>query len=132
VENIRHQYGQRIALDGVSFEVQQGECFGLLGPNGGGKTTLFRILTTLLNPSGGRALIFGDSVTHEKSRVRARIGVVFQSPSLDIYLTAYENLLHGGHLYGLSGRDLDERINRNLERFAVLDRRHDRVKIMSG
>lgn len=132
VESLRHQYGERVALDGVSFSVGTGECFGLLGPNGGGKTTLFRILTTLLAPTAGRAKISGSDVVRDRAAVRARLGVVFQSPSLDLYLTVRENLLHGGHLYGLSGQALEDRISQMLTRLGVADRARDLVRTLSG
>ena len=132
VENLRHQYGPRTSLDGVSFQVNRGECIGVLGPNGGGKSTLFRILSTLLSPLAGRALVFGNDVVEGSAAVRRKIGVVFQSPSLDIYLTTRENLLHAGHLYGLSGTDLEARIADNLTRFGVNDRANERVKQLSG
>lgn len=132
VEGLRHQYGERVALDGISFTVAPGEIFGLLGPNGGGKTTLFRILTTLLPPTGGRASICGHDVLRERSQVRSQLGVVFQSPSLDIHLRARENLRHGGHLYGLKGRDLETRIDQSLARLRVADRAGDLIKTLSG
>jgi len=132
VDSLRHLYGDRVALDGVSFAVTAGECFGLLGPNGGGKTTLFRILTTLLPPSGGRAAVCGCDVVRDRAAVRSHLGVVFQSPSLDLYLTARENLRHGGHLYGLCGRELEDRIDVMLGRLRVGDRADDLVKTLSG
>jgi ABC-2 type transport system ATP-binding protein len=135
VEGLRHQYpgaAGRTALDDVSFRVVRGECFGLLGPNGGGKTTLFRILTTLLTPSGGRASVYDNDVVNQRAAVRGLIGVVFQSPSLDVYLKVRENLLHGGHLYGMSGPDLDGRISENLKRFDIEARAGDLVKSLSG
>jgi ABC-2 type transport system ATP-binding protein len=132
VDALRHHYGPRVALDGVSFTVAQGECFGLLGPNGGGKSTLFRILTTLLTPTGGTARICGCDVRSDRAAARRRIGVVFQSPSLDIHLTARENLRHAGHLYGLSGRDLEQRIAELLGRLGLAEREGDRVKTLSG
>jgi ABC-2 type transport system ATP-binding protein len=132
VDQLRHSYGDRVALDGVSFQVAAGERFGLLGPNGGGKTTLFRILTTLLAPSGGTASICGFDVVRDRAAVRTLLGVVFQSPSLDPFLTARENLRHSGHLYGLSGRQLDRRIDEMLGRLGVSDRADDLVKTLSG
>src|ERR1051326_3634760 len=96
----------RKALQGVTFDVPRGEIFGLLGPNGGGKTTLFRILSTLLVPTAGTARIFGLDVTTQPTDVRKKIGVVFQAPSLDKKLTVLENLRHQGHLYGMHGRAL--------------------------
>ncbi len=132
VDALRHQYGSRVALDGVSFTVGQGECFGLLGPNGGGKTTLFRILTTLLTPTAGTARIGDSDVIRDRGAARRRMGIVFQSPSLDIYLTARENLRHAGHLYGLSGRELEDRIVGFLGRLGLAGREDDLVKKLSG
>src|SRR6185295_13969033 len=107
VENLVHSYGNHNALRGISFSVNRGEIFGLLGPNGGGKTTTFRILSTLIRQNGSGAVkIAGFDLQREASEVRRRIGVVFQAPSLDKKLTAYENLMHQGHLYGLSGTRL--------------------------
>lgn len=132
LEHIRHRYGDRTALDDINLTVRTGECFAVLGPNGGGKTTLFRILSTLLPPTGGRAEICGLDVCRERAGVRGRIGVVFQSPSLDVYLTVRENLRHGGHLYGVSGPALESRIRESLEQMAVGDRAGDMVKTLSG
>jgi ABC-2 type transport system ATP-binding protein len=124
--------GLRRALDGVSFEIPAGEIFGFLGPNGGGKTTLFRILSTLARPQGGSVRVFDADLATEAAAVRRRLGVVFQNPSLDIQLTVRENLLHQGHLYGLSGRTLAERIGAALERFGLTDRQAQRALELSG
>jgi ABC-2 type transport system ATP-binding protein len=132
LQALRHNYGARAALDNVSFEVSAGEMFGLLGPNGSGKTTLFRVLATLLVPSGGQARIFGLDVVENPLQVRREIGVVFQSTSLDLKLTVAENLWHQGHLYGLRGNDLAQRIDAWLERLGLRDRRHERVESLSG
>jgi ABC-2 type transport system ATP-binding protein len=132
VEDIRHSYGKRAALQGISFAVAAGEIFGLLGPNGSGKTTLFRILSTLMLPTGGRALVSGFDAAQQPDEVRRRIGVVFQSQSVDIKLTAAENLWHQGHLYGLRGSALRSRIQEMLERVALADRGKDRVETFSG
>lgn len=128
----RRRRPPRRGLDGVSFEVAPGTVFGFLGPNGGGKTTLFRILATLLPVSGGAASVAGHDLAAEPLAVRRALGVAFQSPALDLRLTVEENLRHGGHLYGLSGADLAERIDRNLARFSVADRRRDRAEELSG
>jgi ABC-2 type transport system ATP-binding protein len=132
VEEIRHSYGERAALKGVSFAVSAGEIFGLLGPNGSGKTTLFRILSTLMLPTSGRALVGGFDAARQPDEVRRRIGVVFQSQSTDIKLTAAENLWHQGHLYGLHGAALKSRIQEMLERVGLADRAKDRVQTFSG
>jgi len=132
VENLRHQYDTRVALDGVSFDVRAGEIFGLLGPNGSGKTTMFHILSTLMLPSGGRALICGLDVATQPNRIRREIGVVFQAPSIDIKLTAEENLRHMGHLYGLRGAALNPRVKEMLGRVALADRANDYAETFSG
>jgi ABC-2 type transport system ATP-binding protein len=132
VENLRHLYGTRVALDGVSFTVPPGQIFGLLGPNGGGKTTLFKIVSTLLAPSGGTVRVFGNDVAREAAAVRRRLGVVFQKPALDNRLTVEENLRHQGHLYGLRGLRLTGRIAEVLSRVRLAERRGDLVADLSG
>lgn len=132
VEDLRHTYGKRAALNGISFSVHAGEIFALLGPNGSGKTTLFRILSTLMLPSSGRALVGGFDASKQPDQVRRRIGVVFQSQSVDAKLTAAENLWHQGHLYGLRGTELKERIAAMLRHVALADRANERVETFSG
>ena len=116
----------------MSFRVEPGELFGLLGPNGGGKSTLFRILSTLLPASGGRARILGHDVATEPHAVRRALGVVFQHPSVDGLLTVEENLVHHGHLYGLSGIPLRRALGEVLARLGLADRRRERVARLSG
>ncbi len=132
VQNLVHRYENRTALNGVSFEVRPAELFGLLGPNGSGKTTLFRILSTLMIPSGGRAIIMGCDAAQEPARLRRQIGVVFQAQSIDLKLTAYENLWHQGHLYGLRGATLKKRIQEILSRVGLADRANELVETFSG
>lgn len=132
IENLRHSYGERKALDGISFEVRSAEIFGLLGPNGSGKTTLFRILSTLMLPNSGTARICGFDVAREPNTVRRNIGVVFQAASVDVKLSAAENLQHQGHLYGLTGRALQSRVQEMLSRVALADRAHEKVETFSG
>lgn len=138
VENLRHVYParrrspEREALAGVSFDVRPGELFGVLGPNGGGKTTLFRILSTALSPTGGRAEVLGHDVTAAPAEARAALGVVFQNPSLDKKLTVLENLIHQGRLYGLSGASLRARALEFLGRVGLADRAGDVVEHLSG
>jgi len=132
VRELRHAYGERIALGGISFEVAEGEIFTLLGPNGGGKTTLFRILTTLMAPGGGDARIFGHSILSGTAPIRKKIGVVFQEPSLDPKLTALENMIHHGHFYGMRGRPLRSEAMALLDTFGLKDRAGDLTETLSG
>jgi ABC-2 type transport system ATP-binding protein len=121
-----------VALAAVSFTVARGELFALLGPNGGGKSTLFRILATLLPPDGGAARILGHDVAREPAAVRRRLGIVFQHPSLDGKLTVDENLVHHGHLYGLTGATLRRRVDAVVRRLGLEDRRGERAERLSG
>ena len=132
VQNLVHRYEDRTALNGVSFDVRPAELFGLLGPNGSGKTTLFRILSTLMIPTAGRATIMGCDAVKEPGRLRRQIGVVFQAQSIDLKLTAYENLWHQGHLYGLRGAALKKRIYEILSRVGLADRAKELVETFSG
>src|SRR5450631_3018059 len=132
VRDLVHSYDGRTALNGVSFDVRPAELFGLLGPNGSGKTTLFRILSTLMVPVGGRAFILGHDAAKDPSQLRRKIGVVFQAQSIDIKLTAAENLWHQGHLYGLSGAALKARITEMLGRVGLADRAGEKAETFSG
>ncbi len=132
VRDVVHRYGDLEALAGVSLEVAPGEIFGVLGPNGSGKSTLFKILSTLITPTGGEVRVDGVELASDPDGVRSRIGVAFQSPSLDAKLSCRENLIHRGHLYGLSGRELGERADALLAGFDMADRAGDRVENLSG
>ena len=132
IDRLSHDYGSRLALDGLSFDVRPAEIFGLLGPNGSGKTTLFRILSTLMVPTGGQARIAGFDVATEPNRVRQQTGIVFQATSLDVKLTVAENLMHQGHLYGLRGTQLQTRAKDVLARVGLADRARDLVETLSG
>jgi ABC-2 type transport system ATP-binding protein len=132
VQNLSHRYGDRVALSNVNFDVKKGEIFGLLGPNGGGKSTLFRILATLMVPTEGSATIAGCDVVRRPAQVRRYVGVVFQSQSLDKALTVEENLRAQGHLHGLSGGDLRARMEAAMNRLGLSDRRKDLVETLSG
>jgi ABC-2 type transport system ATP-binding protein len=132
IDGLRHRYGQRVALDGLTLSIDRGELFGFLGPNGSGKTTLFRILCTLIAAPAGTVRMLGLDIAAGRDAIRRQIGVVFQSPSLDKQLTADENLRCHGHLYGIRGAELSRRIDELLERLKLSDRRHDRVGSFSG
>jgi ABC-2 type transport system ATP-binding protein len=126
------RYGDRKALSDVNFSIPRGEIFGFLGPNGGGKTTLFKLLSTLVPIQSGSARMLGHSLEGETIQVRRRLGVVFQHPSLDGKLTVAENLRHHGHLYGMTGKRLRERSAAMLERLGLSARAKDLVETLSG
>lgn len=132
IRDVKHRYGCRQALGGVSFAVEPGEIFGLLGPNGGGKTTLFRLMATLLPVQHGSVTILGCDVAAHPAAVRSRIGVTFQSPSLDGKLTVVENLRHQAHLYGLFGSRARQRISELISRFDLTTHMPMRVDALSG
>ncbi len=132
VEHLTHYYGDRKALSDVNFQVEDAEIFSLLGPNGGGKTTLFRILSTLFPATEGTARIFDLDVRKDASEVRRQVGVVFQNPSLDIKLTVRENLVHQGHLYGLHGTALRSRVDEMMDQLRIGDRASSLVETLSG
>ncbi len=132
VRDLVHRYDNRPALNGVSFDVRPAEIFGLLGPNGSGKTTMFRILSTLMVPLGGRAIILGHDAARDPTKLRREIGVVFQSQSIDLKLTAAENLRHQGHLYGIQGAALRKRFGEILGRVGLADRANDKAETFSG
>jgi ABC-2 type transport system ATP-binding protein len=125
-------YGERAALSGVSFSIARGEIFGFLGPNGGGKTTLFKLLSTLVRMQSGSVLMLGHDLADNTLAVRRRLGVVFQHPSLDGKLTVAENLSHHGHLYGMSGARLREAADSALSQLGLTSRAGDRVETLSG
>ncbi len=129
---VTHRYGDRVALDDLSFSVKPGEIFGLLGPNGGGKTTLFKLLSTLMPVQAGELSVAGFNVRSHPDDVRRSIGVTFQSPSVDVKLTVRENIVYQGRLYGLSGALLRDRVAAQMERFQIADRAHDIVQTLSG
>lgn len=132
VIGLSHSYRIRPALCDVSLTVQRGEIFAFLGPNGGGKTTLFRILSTLISPQMGDARVLGYDLRRDTQRVRERIGVVFQSPSLDKKLTVVENIRHQAALYGLRGSELRSREEELLRQLGLSDRRGERTETLSG
>ncbi|HVC98407.1 MAG TPA: ABC transporter ATP-binding protein [Pirellulales bacterium] len=132
VSRLVHRYGERLALAGLDLAVEAGELFALLGPNGGGKTTLFRLLSTLIPVQQGEVAVLGFDVVHGRAEVRRRIGVVFQAPSLDRKLTVAENLRHQGHLYGLKGAELRRRADEMLDRLGLSERKGDLVETLSG
>jgi ABC-2 type transport system ATP-binding protein len=125
-------YGALRAVDGVSFQVAKGELYGLLGPNGAGKTTTMSMLSGLLAPDEGRILFDGVDLAAEPLRVKAQLGVVPQEPALYENLSARENLHFWGGLYGLSGAQLAQAVDRVLDSVGLKDRAKDPVKEYSG
>ncbi len=132
VENLARNFNGLWAVDGVSFEVNEGEVFGFLGPNGAGKTTTIKMLCTLLRPSRGKAWIAGFDVVKEPHKVRRSIGIIFQDPSLDDRLTAYENLRFHGFIYKVPKKELNERIGQVLAMTELEERRSSLVRYFSG
>jgi ABC-2 type transport system ATP-binding protein len=132
VRDLVKKYGELTAVDGVSFDVSAGEIFAFLGPNGAGKTTTIQMLTTLIPPDRGSMRIDGLDPTTHASAVRQRFGIVFQDPSLDGELTAWENMEIHGVLYHVPRRARHERIERLLTLFELWDRRDSYVKTFSG
>ncbi|MCE9553626.1 MAG: ABC transporter ATP-binding protein [Planctomycetes bacterium] len=132
VSKLSHHYGQRQALCDLDLTIRCGEIFAVVGPNGGGKTTLFRILSTLVPPQTGRVMVLGLDVASQTSDVRTRIGVVFQSPALDRQLSVAENLSQQGRLYGMTSREIADRGGMLLEQLRLTDRRRERVDTLSG
>ena len=132
VQNLVKTFGELVAVNDISFEVPQGEIFAFLGPNGAGKTTTIKILTTLLKPTSGKVELDGLDPTIHKNEARTRFGIVFQDPSLDDELTAYENMDFHGVLYRVPRRVRVERIERLLKLFELWERKDDPVKQFSG
>ncbi|NJD55482.1 MAG: ABC transporter ATP-binding protein [Nitrospirae bacterium] len=132
VEDLVKKFGSITAVDGVTFEVEEGAIFGFLGPNGAGKTTTINILCTLLSPTSGKAYINGYDCDRESSKVRSAIGIVFQDSSLDKDLTARENLLFHAHLYRVDKAERKQRIDDALRFVDLTDRADDLVKKFSG
>ncbi len=132
VQDLRKSFGENHAVQGVSFDVAQGEIFSLLGPNGAGKTTTISMLSCLLRPDDGDALIMGSSIRTDGMGVKSTLGVVPQEIALYEDLTARENLTFWGKMYGLRGTALKTRVNEVLEVIGLTDRAGDRVGKYSG
>jgi ABC-2 type transport system ATP-binding protein len=132
VKNLLRKYGKLVAVDKISFNVTEGEIFGFLGPNGAGKTTTISMLCTLLKPTGGEAVLCGHNVFTQRNQVRRCIGLVFQDPTLDDYLTAEQNLRFHAYAYNLPRELREKRITEVLDLVDLLDRRKSRVRTFSG
>ena len=132
VRDLTRRFGEFTAVDGISFEVREGEVFAFLGPNGAGKSTTINMLCTLAHPTAGQVTIAGFDVAARPKAVRRHIGLVFQDQTLDDRLTAQENLRFHAVLYRVPRGEVDERIARVLELVDLSDRRYDLVSEFSG
>lgn len=132
VKSLRKSFGELEAVRGVDFEVQSGEVFGFLGPNGAGKTTTINMLCTLARPSGGSATVAGHDVVAARDEVRRHIGLVFQDPTLDGYLSAAQNLRLHAELYGVEKAAVAPRMRQVLEMVGLWERRDAQVLTFSG
>jgi ABC-2 type transport system ATP-binding protein len=132
VENLVKHFGRIKAVDGITFHVNKGEIFAFLGPNGAGKSTTIKMLTTILRPDSGRILIDRVNAVVDPNSVRRKFGIVFQDPSLDDELTAYENMYFHGMLYDLPSDVLKDRIKELLGMVELWEKRNDFVKNFSG
>jgi len=130
--NITKKFNGLIAVDDISLKIQEGEVFGLLGPNGAGKTTLISMLSTILFKTSGKAFVNGFDVEKDAAKVRQSIGIVFQDPSVDVRLTAYQNLYLHGLLYKMEKKVLKKRIDFALKLVDLFERKHDKVGTFSG
>lgn len=131
-ENLVKNYGSLVAVDSVNFEVKSGEIFGFLGPNGAGKTTTMNMLSTILKPTSGTAVVNGYDIVRFKNEVRESIGMVFQDPSLDDTLTARENLEFHAVVYHIPRSERGRRMTEVLDMVSLSDRADDRVETYSG
>jgi ABC-2 type transport system ATP-binding protein len=131
-ESVTKRFGDITAVDGISFSVAQGEIFAFLGPNGAGKSTTIKMLTTMLRPTGGQLKLAGHDVTKEQASARQAFGIVFQDPSLDEELTAYENMELHAILYGVPAEQRAKRIQDLLELVELWNRKDSYIKTFSG
>ena len=132
VENLSFAYGAKKALDQVSFSVSPGECTILLGPNGAGKSTLFSLITRLYDAREGRIALCGFDIKHQSLQALARLGVVFQQTTLDPDLSVTQNLRYHAALHGIGRKAADLRIQEELERLAMFERRGEKVRQLNG
>ncbi|HBC31419.1 MAG TPA: export ABC transporter ATP-binding protein [Clostridiales bacterium] len=132
VDNLYKNFGNIVAVDGISFEVKKGEIFGLLGPNGAGKSTTISIISTLIPPTSGEIIFEGESIFENSKNIRQNLGIVPQDIALYPTLTGYENLKFWGNLYGLKGTELKKRINEVADIIGLNGRLKDKVEKYSG
>ncbi|WP_299831900.1 ABC transporter ATP-binding protein [uncultured Roseobacter sp.] len=132
VKDITYRYGAKTALDGVSFDIPQGAFCALLGPNGAGKSTLFSLLTRLFVAPVGQIDVAGHNLARDPRAALAKLGIVFQQPTLDLDLSVRQNLSYFAALHGLSGRESRTRIDSSLERLDMLPRAHEKARSLNG
>lgn len=132
VENLTKTYGTLVAVNGISFKVKNGEIYAFLGPNGAGKSTTIKMLTTVLRPTGGTIKLNGYNVTKDQSKARNSFGIVFQDPSLDDELTAYENMVLHAVLYKIPSKERTSKIRSLLDMVDLWSRKDISVKTFSG
>jgi ABC-2 type transport system ATP-binding protein len=132
VKGLSHSFGERQALRNVSFELKRGDRTMLLGLNGAGKTTLFSLITRLYNHRSGSIRIFGWEIKKKPSEALARLGVVFQLPTLDLDLSVAQNLFYHAALHGLPRREASIRLRREIERVGLTDRMREHARTLSG
>ena len=132
VTGLSHSFGKAKVLDQVGFALQPGDFTVLLGLNGAGKTTLFALVTRLYHSGTGSIAVFGHDIRHRAGTALAAMGVVFQQPTLDLDLTVEQNLLYHASLHGMSGTQAAPRVEAELSRVGLLERRRDRIRQLSG
>jgi len=132
VNEVRHSYGSKTALDGISFSVSAGQFCALLGPNGAGKSTLFSLLTRLFVAKEGNISIAGFSLAENPRNALAKMGVVFQQPTLDLDLTVAQNMAYYAALHGLSRKVFKERSEAALSQLDMIERMHEKVRTLNG
>jgi ABC-2 type transport system ATP-binding protein len=131
-QDLTKKFGDHAAVDGISFEVKKGEIFAFLGPNGAGKSTTIKMMTTMLRPTSGKLMLAGHDVTKERDNARKAFGIVFQDPSLDEELSAYENMDLHGVLYGIPKAERAKQIQELLELVELWNRKDSMIKTFSG
>lgn len=132
IDGLGFRFGSRVALENIDFSVARGEFKVLLGPNGAGKTTLFSLVTRLYESKVGEILVNGANLNREPLKALARMGVVFQQPTLDLDLTVRQNMRYHAALHGLSRREADDRMVEELERLGMSERLDERVRDLNG
>lgn len=131
-KNVVKRFGDMAAVDDISFEIQKGEIFAFLGPNGAGKSTTIKMMTTMLRPTSGELMLAGHDVTKERDKARKAFGIVFQDPSLDEELSAYENMDLHAVLYGIPKAERQKRIQELMELVELWGRKDSMIKTFSG